>query len=595
MEPEDQFNEYVYYVLKQLKEEKLLTGEGESVVYDNRSNVIAPGIPSKRRKAQIIDRLQEWGCLEIQSVHGEPESGVFELNFKQPNFDEAYRKFKELNNHSDSSNTQLSNHPDLTISQYEYHIRNLQRILDSFIDLPDKDFFRGIADYIKYIDENDDLEPLVNRIIEIMNSQQEDIKNVEERLKEEVFVTYKTVTRIITDNEITDGTIKESVADFDSVVSRHTQYSSPMEEALYSSACGIVRALVEAGHPDLIADYVTTDERGSITAYKVAKSYGEYEVELENFRSLKTKTVWGAWNELIRVYLLIHRYKEELERIRNKNDIWRQLNFIEEHKVMESVLEGKNLELNHFNKDAYLYNVRKVHTFFVQQLERMVGATSVATTFRNQLMALTEATNAPMKKIRDQLRAINQPFIQLAENANKSVQAVNAAMGTISVQDFSFPPYDPINKPPEEYSPIPQMVIASEEITKQNTDRWVYPKPYESAVIPDKWALAEDAVTGVAYILYDGEPVYTFFDRTSKKYLCFKYIWINFGNGVSYEKTYDYWLTENGLERPTTKQYVLNKGITRQMRMLRDDFQNFPLSVLHLEINNSFTLTTKKL
>ena len=330
---------------------------------------------------------------------------------------------------------------ELTLGKYRYHVRNLQRIYDSYIDLPQKDFFRGVADYVLYIDENDELEPLVKRITEKMDAAQQDLGQVEDTLKEEVFDSFDKLKKIVSKNELADSKIKKAISDFESVVSKNTQYTSPLEEALYSSLSGIVRAFVESGKPKLVGNYVDLDENGNVKAYKLAPSYGDYRTELENFRSLKNKTIWGAWNELVLVYLLIHKYKEELERIRKNNDFWHEMSFIENHKMMEAVLEGKDVDLNHFKKDLYIYNVNKVHNFFSQQLERMESYAEMAVNLSNQYTAYAQRLRIPLENMQKQLQASYEPIKKAVESTNRSMQS---ALGTISLQDFNYLPYDPV-------------------------------------------------------------------------------------------------------------------------------------------------------
>ena len=177
-ETEQRFNEYVWYVLKHLKEEILATGEGKPIVYKYKTSVIAPGVPSTRRIEQIVRRLEEWECLKILTWTSNYWPAYnYKLEIIPKRFEEVYSKYRNLINPPVKKEEEDK---ELTLGKYRYHVLNLQRIYDSYIDLPQKDFFRGVADYVLYIDENDELEPLVKRITEKMDAAQQDLGQVED-------------------------------------------------------------------------------------------------------------------------------------------------------------------------------------------------------------------------------------------------------------------------------------------------------------------------------------------------------------------------------------------------------------------------------
>ncbi len=588
-ETEKRFNEYVWYVLKQLKEEILATGAGKPIVYDYSGSVIGPGIPPRNRKEQIIRRLEDWGCLKVisQTNAGWPPY-YFELEIIPVKFEEVYTKFRNLV----SPPTPIAEEKKiLPLSKYQSHTENLQRIYNSFIDLPQKDFFRGIADYVQFIDETEDMEPLVKRISEKMESAQQDLVYIEGKLKEEVFDRFDELKEILSKNDLTDSKIKEAVGKFEGVVSKNTQYTSPLEEALYSSLSDIVRAFVDSGQYELVSNYVELDDKGNIKAFRLAPSYDDYRAELENFRSLKNKTIWGSWNELILVYLLVHKYKEELERIRKNNDFWHEMSFIENHKMIEAVLEGKDVDLNHFKKDLYVYNVNKVHNFFIQQLERMGSYAEMAVNLSNQYAAYAQRLKIPLVNLQKQMRAASyDPLIKVVEDVQSSARS---ALGTISLQDFNYVPYDPIYTEDWVRADSNRFMEQKNKVNDNDDDEIVYPDPHEGSEIPDGWQLGESTILDEAYIFSDGEVMFTFSDRWSKKYQYFKHIWLNFGKKVSYEDTYNCWVFATDADPTSKKKYVRNDRIRRIINMLKKEMEGSPLSVFEIRTNKSFQITLK--
>lgn len=102
MTPEERFNQQVWEILQDLKEEYLAAGE---LIRYKKPSVIGAGIIPWKRKVNILKRLQEWGALKIILKRSKSQDygfgfeweniSVLDIKVIQPQFDKVYKKFKK--------------------------------------------------------------------------------------------------------------------------------------------------------------------------------------------------------------------------------------------------------------------------------------------------------------------------------------------------------------------------------------------------------------------------------------------------------------------------------------------------------------------
>lgn len=97
MTPEETANQYIWEVLKRIKQEIELEGSGEAIEYEL-SHAIGAGIPSKNDEMKIIRKLARDGAVKILEAH-EPNwqgpRGWFKLEILQSKFGEVYEKYRK--------------------------------------------------------------------------------------------------------------------------------------------------------------------------------------------------------------------------------------------------------------------------------------------------------------------------------------------------------------------------------------------------------------------------------------------------------------------------------------------------------------------
>jgi hypothetical protein len=96
MTPEEKFNKDVWYVLRQIKERSLYTKKGNPISYwvDFDFFDATGSSPSAADEAAILEKLEEWDAIKIQSSYWNMSNKLFRIEIIQPKFDELYRLYE---------------------------------------------------------------------------------------------------------------------------------------------------------------------------------------------------------------------------------------------------------------------------------------------------------------------------------------------------------------------------------------------------------------------------------------------------------------------------------------------------------------------
>ena len=371
MTPEDRVNEYVLFVLNNIKEELLLVGEDKQIEYEF-TRVVGTGIPSKDTEIKILRKLESYykaiKILELKIPNWEGPRGYAKLKAIQPRFNEVYSGFLAKEQPADKSNK-------IRIDPSVLHT-NLQRRFESFTKLSERGFFLGVADYVQYIDETPEFEPILLSIKKLREQNEQKLNELEVKLKKDIEKVASEIFSLIKKGKIKSDVVDKSIDEYKGVVEGRIQSTATDTESLNSHLEGVIRALHENGHKELVSKFLKTNpESGLIVDYIISDFYYPYRDELAYFRSLMKTTLWGSWNELVVAYLVTHQYRREMATMDTQKDFWRQMNFHALHKEMQKILDNErdDSERIHFVYDDYLVHINRVHNYFVEQLLSMAS------------------------------------------------------------------------------------------------------------------------------------------------------------------------------------------------------------------------------
>lgn len=157
-------------------------------------------------------------------------------------------------------------------------ISNFMALNDRYLsikDAPEKAFFLGIADYVKYIAETPALDAIAATIKDLEKNDEKDILRLEKKLQKELKKVEKELYQIIKDNNLDYYELKEAISQYEGIKNGHIQSSATREEALYGGIAGIIRAIFNFNEKDLVRKYIETfPHNDNISGYTIAPSVG---------------------------------------------------------------------------------------------------------------------------------------------------------------------------------------------------------------------------------------------------------------------------------------------------------------------------------
>lgn len=190
---------------------------------------------------------------------------------------------------------------------------------------------------------------------------------------QEVEKTKKELDEIVNSKEIKNENVKNGCQTYIDIKEGRIQSSSTLAEALWGKTTEIIRTIRETEHKKLVDKFVhflTNSE--SISDYNFSSHYDEYIEELKLFRSKREAATWGPWDNLVLVYLVIHKFDEEVKKLDPVKDIWRRINFLGIRGEMQAILKGGHSPRLQFVQDQYKTHLNRVHNFFIEQLEKWI-------------------------------------------------------------------------------------------------------------------------------------------------------------------------------------------------------------------------------
>jgi len=258
-------------------------------------------------------------------------------------------------------------HGKVTIKDW----RMLMNLYGQTIKKNEKGFFIGIANYIKFVSEHKALDDIAKTIKQAQTDDEKKLLILEKKLRQQVHQTEGELRELVESTELSNNKdVKESLNSLDKIRDGRIQSSATLEEALYGAVAGVIMTIFNIGKKELIKGYIIPyTDTDNIAGYKFAPIYTEYKEELKNFRDKRKTSVWGAWDKLVLVYLVIHKKKEQLDRLNPVEEAWKRLNFVGLVGEMDEIIDEKRGHRIEFIKKDYEIYFDKVHNYINEKTE----------------------------------------------------------------------------------------------------------------------------------------------------------------------------------------------------------------------------------
>lgn len=182
MTPEEKFNNNVWWILQEIKKEKLLTPKEEKVHFSLRKlpktssvkKISTYGIPPLETQRKLLYKLKEWGILELQPtgffISDISDATEYFLTIYQPKFNEIYQKYEKKYNYRLDDITQNKTSEQIILNYIilglfrddEFHNLNDKEKKEFYIDILDELLANDIKTKLLFKKEIDDKEDITN-------------------------------------------------------------------------------------------------------------------------------------------------------------------------------------------------------------------------------------------------------------------------------------------------------------------------------------------------------------------------------------------------------------------------------------------------
>lgn len=260
-------------------------------------------------------------------------------------------------------------------------IEILDRYYQSFINQKrDWDFFLGLADYVKYAVETQEVDNILKRIVRARNNDEKRLKKYGQEVIKETKQAKDKLLKIIKKHKLSYESLNRGIEEYQGYEDGTTQSSQTEAEALSDALSDIIRNLFNNGYKKLVKDFAIEHKEipNEVGKYTFSKTLDLYEKEKEVFNEKLKTELWASWNNLILAYLTVFRAREELEKLRkDEKDFFKAWNFSGLVGEMRKIRDGdinrltgitSDFEPIHFIKKNYVSHASRIHNYLLKEL-----------------------------------------------------------------------------------------------------------------------------------------------------------------------------------------------------------------------------------
>lgn len=265
----------------------------------------------------------------------------------------------------------------------------LERRLQLIDRASDQDFFPEVVPYLFELVSNPVFRPILDRL---NRDKEEDTKKFEQlkrAVESEVRATADVVIGRIRSQQGIAIEVSNAIREFESMATGQIISSSELCVSLYDDLSGLCYAIAKNDGAKLIEDLSIKDSQGRHEDWNLSKSWSSYHDEHEKVEILKRIKPWACWERLVIIPGALWEYKDHWDTIKKNpaalfNWAWlagemrKQVDPYRLHHgkaIQESVT---------FNRSETLQDLRRLHAFILDNLDRTVVGMSLLERFKKR-------------------------------------------------------------------------------------------------------------------------------------------------------------------------------------------------------------------
>jgi len=324
MTPEEIFNQQVWEILQDIKEEYLATEKGRPVKY-RIPNIVGVGIIPKDRRIKILYKLQEKKAFKIQRNSEGVRIGtgdIFYLIIKPLEFDKVYKKYSSIFLKPDNK-VVTPNHGKGNVS-VEVFVSDLEaKYLEIQNEKNDSKFYFKIASYGKYLNDQEVLCPVISQLYDESQIQIANFKKAWNDFFGKWRVLAKDLIEIADTNGVKDkGPLQNEIEEVRVFLNEpNPQFNDDKLPNYFHSYREIILRFNKLGKGAVLGKK-HLDENNNIKLYL---EFNKVEVEWNKFKKSREISTWWAHYQISRLAGGVLGSEEEKNLYYNNNNIVDQL------------------------------------------------------------------------------------------------------------------------------------------------------------------------------------------------------------------------------------------------------------------------------
>lgn len=300
----------------------------------------------------------------------------------------------------------------------------LQMWFNAFIDAENpKEFFIGMADYLKYSDSVPEFDQITSKIHAEYKPLKEKLQSLEEIALKKLKEIYKEVSEYISENKIEDEAVNKNIKECESWITGKTFGSGGIVSGLSVELDDTIASLYKIPeHKEFASKYIEfyKDNPDLISRYLKLQENEDFE---EYRRELERKSEIELWGLLGRVGEMLETIKEGREKYKSLVDEYRKTNSSQiSFNILNYAIpmsEWASIEEDKQKKDLFIFDVKKIRPW-LRRIHNYV--ITEASQVNSEVQSKDKNYLQSMHLISDSLEPKNTIFLVLNETYNTPIR-----------------------------------------------------------------------------------------------------------------------------------------------------------------------------
>jgi len=363
--PEEIFNQQVWELLQEIKEEFLATVKGKPIKY-RVPNIIGAGIISADRQKKILYKLEEEGAFKIQRNESGQRIGtsdIFYLILDYVKFGEIYKKYEKQNKlieEKSPTNKGKDELIDIPLTDLE----NKFNEIESEQDL--SKFYMKIADYGKYLLDHNEISSLIKPLYEQSKKDSVEFELLSKKFYKEWKILAKDLLEKAKKNGIVDNPKDPFSNEIGYIKTRLNEASPPIDDnylgQYYLPYWTLAKKLIDRFGSEIIKNHLIYHDKDY--EYKLFDIKSEAESSWIKFKNLREIQIWWAHFQIMRLTYGVFEPKEKDP-------------YYDSHNIIESLYRYEFEQISHGKRDGlillkqknFLDWIKRLHNYLLPRLK----------------------------------------------------------------------------------------------------------------------------------------------------------------------------------------------------------------------------------